>query len=293
MKKLLVPALGVLAFAGLAPAAPVKDKQSLTLAGARTAVQAIAAEAARNGVGGAVAVVDDGGNLVLVERLEGTFPAGVAVAIEKAKTAAMFQRPTRVFEDAIRNGRTSLVAVDVMTPLQGGVPIVVNGQTVGAVGVSGAASAQQDDDFADIGAAAAAAGFALAQASDRPVTFLASADVKEGFRKGAVLVDAGNYMVHASHRDGPGQAEVHSEDTDIIYVLCGTAEFVTGGRVDEAGEVGPGEIRGRAITGGEARKLAPGDVMIVPNGVPHWFRSIDGPFDYYVVKVRRPEGSPS
>ena len=81
-----------------------------------------------------------------------TFPAATSVAIEKARTAATFRKPTREFESAIAKGRTALVAVDVMTPLQGGVPILVNGAVIGAIGVSGAMNAQQDDDIATLAA---------------------------------------------------------------------------------------------------------------------------------------------
>jgi glc operon protein GlcG len=90
----------------------------------------------------------------VLERLDGTFPAAATVAIEKARTAAVFRRPTSDFENAIKSGRTPLLGVDVMTPLQGGVPIVVGGEIVGAVGVSGAASAQQDEDIARVAAMA-------------------------------------------------------------------------------------------------------------------------------------------
>ena len=141
---------------GLAVAAPAHGqtaaRQGLTLDGAKTIAAAAAAEAKRLTAGGAIAVVDEGGNLIYLERLENTFPAAAVVAIEKARTAATFRKPTRDFENAIAKGRTALVAVDVMTPLQGGVPIVVNGVVVGAIGVSGAMSAQQDDDIATLGA---------------------------------------------------------------------------------------------------------------------------------------------
>jgi uncharacterized protein GlcG (DUF336 family) len=126
----------------------VTEKKTLTLAGAKSIAAAASAEARRLNAGGAIAIVDDGGQLVYLERLEGTFPAATTVAIEKARTAAQFRRPTRVFEEAIKNGRNALLGVAVMTPLQGGVPILVGGQVVGAIGVSGAASAQQDDDIA-------------------------------------------------------------------------------------------------------------------------------------------------
>jgi glc operon protein GlcG len=136
--------------------AQVAPRQGLTLEGAKAVAAAASAEAHRLNAGGAIAVVDEGGNLVYLERLENTFPAATSVAIEKARTAATFRRPTRDFENAIAKGRTALLGVSVMTPLQGGVPIVVDGQVVGAVGLSGAASAQQDDDIASVAAVALA-----------------------------------------------------------------------------------------------------------------------------------------
>jgi glc operon protein GlcG len=137
--------------------APTAVRRGLTLDGAKAVAAAATAEARRLNAGGAIAIVDEGGNLVYLERLENTFPAASTVAFEKARTAATFRRPTRDFENAIvKGGRTSLVAVDVMTPLQGGVPIVVDGHLVGAIGVSGAMSAQQDDDIATLAAGALA-----------------------------------------------------------------------------------------------------------------------------------------
>jgi glc operon protein GlcG len=141
---------------GLGIATPVAAqtavRQGLTLAGAKAVATAAVAEAKRLNAGGAIAVVDEGGNLVYLERLDDTFPAAAVVAIDKARTAATFRKATRDFENAIAKGRTALVAVDAMTPLQGGVPIAVNGTVVGAVGVSGAMSAQQDDDIATVAA---------------------------------------------------------------------------------------------------------------------------------------------
>jgi glc operon protein GlcG len=128
-------------------------KKSLTLEAAKKVAAAAAMQAKSHQAGGAIAVVDDGGNLVYFERLNNTFPAGALVSFEKARTAALFQRPTRVFEDAIKNGRTAFLGAPGMTPLQGGVPIVVEGQVIGAIGVSGAQSAQQDDEIAQAGAA--------------------------------------------------------------------------------------------------------------------------------------------
>jgi glc operon protein GlcG len=100
--------------------------------------------------GPSIAVVDRGGNLLLVERPETTFAGSAMVAYEKARTAAMFEQPTQNMENAIKGGRTPLITVGYVM-LEGGVPIVVNGETVGAIGVSGAASSAQDVEIAIAG----------------------------------------------------------------------------------------------------------------------------------------------
>jgi glc operon protein GlcG len=148
--------LAAIASAALAqtPMVDRVQKPVLTLAGARVVASAAEAEANRLNTTGAIAVVDDGGNLLYLVRIDKTFPAGAAVATDKARTAATFRMPTRNLEDAVKNGRTSLVAVSEMTPLAGGIPIVIDGQVVGAVGVSGAANAQQDEELAKVAAAA-------------------------------------------------------------------------------------------------------------------------------------------
>jgi len=139
----------------LAAGAQVVEKKALTLEGAKKVIAAAEAEAVKNRVGCNVAVVDDGGNLIAFHRIDPTFPAGARVSIGKARTAALFRQPTKNFEDVItQKGRTSMIALDDFTPLQGGVPIIVGGQIVGAVGVSGASSADQDEQFARAGAAA-------------------------------------------------------------------------------------------------------------------------------------------
>jgi uncharacterized protein GlcG (DUF336 family) len=259
-------------------------KSSISLEGARVVIAAAKQYAANNNApGGVIAVVDDGGNLVAVERLDGTFSAGANISIGKAKTAVMFKRPTKFFEELIKNGRTAMVALPDFTPLQGGVPITVNGQIVGGVGVSGAASAVQDEELAMAGAAA------LADPKTATVSFFDSKAVTDAFAKGAVLEDGSNgenYMVHASRREKPGMSEVHELDTDIIYVLDGTASFVTGGKSVDPKMVAQNEYRGSMIEGGETRELRKGDVVIVPKGTPHWFKQVNGAFLYYVVKVR-------
>lgn len=282
----------LLTVAAQSASAQIATRKSLTLDGARRVIEAAQAEARKvNAPGGVIAVVDDGGNVIALERLDGTFAAGANISVGKARTAVQFKRPTKVFEDIIRNGRTPMIALDDFTPLQGGIPIVVDGEILGGVGVSGAASAQQDEELAIAGAAAisnhtvTSANGAVAAG----VQYWNQADVKAAFAKGAVLFDgAGDrrYMVHASRRDSAGLAEVHAKDTDIIYVLGGTATVVTGGTVIEGGPTATDEVRGRAIEKGERRTLVKGDVLIVPNGTPHWFQEVRGPFTYYVVKVR-------
>jgi glc operon protein GlcG len=264
--------------------AQVIEKKTLTLDGARRVIDAAKAEAKRlNAPGGVIAVVDDGGNLMALERLDGTFAAGANISIGKARTAALFKRPTRAFEDIIKNGRTAMVALpdSLFTPLQGGIPIIVAGQIVGGVGVSGAASAQQDEELALAGANT------LASMSKAAVTYFDKAQVVAAFTKGAVLFDKGEkYMVHASHRDKAGVVELHEQDADIIYVLAGTATLVTGGEIVDGKTIAPGEIRGSEVKGGETRQIKPGDVIVVPAGTPHWFKEVPAPLDYYVVKAR-------
>jgi uncharacterized protein YjlB len=100
------------------------------------------------------------------------------------------------------------------------------------------------------------------------------------------LIEIANYKVHASHREGPGVVEIHTRDTDIIHVLEGSATLVTGGSIVEGKEIEPEEIRGMEIRGGESRIINKGDVIVIPNGTPHWFKEVKGPINYYVVKVR-------
>lgn len=144
--------------------AQTAQKKALTLEGAKKAIAAAVAEArSKNAPGGAIAVVDEGGNLIAVERLDNTFAAGANISVGKARTAALFKRPTKAFEDVINKGRTAMATLNDFTPLQGGIPIIVDGQVVGAIGVSGAASAQQDEELAIAGANALATKAARAQ----------------------------------------------------------------------------------------------------------------------------------
>jgi len=189
--KTLYTALALLAMTTIA-LAQVVEKKSLNLDGAKKVIDTVKAEAKKlNAPGGAIAVVDDGGNLLALERLDGTFAAGSTISIGKARTAALFKRETKAFEEIIKNGRTAMVTLPdtLFTPLQGG-------------------------------------------------------------------------------------------------VLDGSVTLVTGGTVVEPKAIGPGEIRGREISGGDTRTISKGDVIIVPAGTPHWFKEVPGPLNYYVVKAR-------
>ncbi len=124
-----------------------------------------------------------------------------------------------------------------------------------------------------------------AQPSTTNVTFIDSNKVATAFAKGMPLLENRAFKVHASRRDAPGIAEIHTKDTDIIHVLEGSATFVTGGTAVEPKAIAPDEIRGKEIKGGESRRIGKGDVIVVPNGVPHWFKEVEGPLLYYVVKV--------
>src|ERR1043166_8485952 len=137
-RKVLFVALWLLS--GSAIYSQTAEKRTLTLDGAERVVAAAKAKAQEvKAPGGGIAVVDGGGNLMALARLDGTFAAGASISIGKARTAVLFKRPTKAFEDIIKNGRTAMVALPdaYFTPLQGGVPIVIDGQIVGGVGVSG------------------------------------------------------------------------------------------------------------------------------------------------------------
>jgi uncharacterized protein GlcG (DUF336 family) len=126
-------------------------KPVLTLNAAKKAVEAAEKEAGKRGATVVIAVVDDGGQLILLERLDDTQVASVEVGIGKARTAAIFRRPSKVFEDQIREGRVAALALPGATPLQGGIPIIIGGKVVGAIGVSGN-TPQEDEEIALVGA---------------------------------------------------------------------------------------------------------------------------------------------
>jgi glc operon protein GlcG len=152
MKKIVLIVLTL--FTGTLVHAQVASQSNITLEAAKKIVtEAVKFARSVNAPGGAIAVVDNGGNLVYLERLDGTFAAASEVATKKANTSALFKAPSSRLENAINGGRGALITVG-HTFLQGGIPIMFNGQVIGAVGVSGSASAQQDEDIAIAGSKA-------------------------------------------------------------------------------------------------------------------------------------------
>lgn len=138
----------------ISSSAQVISTKNISLDAAKKIVaEAVTYAKAHSAPGGAIAVVDAGGNLVYLERLDNTFAAASEVAIKKANTAALFKAPSSKLENSINGGRQALITVG-HTFLQGGTPIIFEGEVIGAIGVSGSASAQQDEDMANAGAKA-------------------------------------------------------------------------------------------------------------------------------------------
>jgi len=147
-----IVAIGLIACAAQPARAQLRETKALTLDGAKNIVAAAEAEAKRNNWGMAFAVVDASGGLVLFHKGDGARPSNVDFAIAKARTAARYQRPTKALDSMVTSGRIQFLAADAL-PIEGGVPIVVEGQVIGAVGVSGGTSAQ-DAQVATTGIAA-------------------------------------------------------------------------------------------------------------------------------------------
>jgi uncharacterized protein GlcG (DUF336 family)/mannose-6-phosphate isomerase-like protein (cupin superfamily) len=301
MKILSVAVIAAMLAFAVTSHAQVVEKKSLNLDGAKRAIAAAVDYAKKNNApGGVIAIVDEGGNLMALERLDGTFAMGATISIGKARTAVLFKKSTRFFEELINKGRTAMTAVDGFTPLIGGIPIVVDGQVVGGIGVSGAASANQDEELALAGAAvfsespkadppsksssaADVSGAPMMKATNN-ATFIDAKRVAAAFAKGQQLLETAGYKVHASRRVEPGQAEIHTLDTDVIYVVDGAATLVTGGKAVDAKEIAPNEIRGAKIEGGEEHQITKGEVIVIPNGVPHQFTAVSGELHYFVCK---------
>lgn len=116
----------------------------ITLEAAKNMAAAGEAEARKNGWNVAIAIVDAGGGLILFQKLDDTQPGSIVVAQAKARTAALFKRPTKAMEEAVAAGKQGFLAVEGIVPIQGGLPVVVEEKVIGAVGVSGVTSAQDE-----------------------------------------------------------------------------------------------------------------------------------------------------
>jgi glc operon protein GlcG len=276
-----------ISLAGASADFSVAEVPALTYEGARVAAEAAGAEAARRRVAPVISAVDAGGALMYLVRPDSAQVASVAVTADKARTAAIYRRPSKDFEDQASGGRPSALHLARAVPLQGGVPIEYNGEILGAIGVSGATDADEDRELAEIGARAISAAVAGARrdGSQNGAAFFPSSDVEEKFRSGGLLLDTDRYKIDAGRRDEPGEVEYHEHAVDVMHVVRGDATVVTGGEMIEPREVAPGELRAAAVEGGQAHELHAGDVLAIPNGVPHQFAQVSDPFLYFVVKV--------
>jgi glc operon protein GlcG len=271
-----------ISLAGAAAELSVSEVPAITYEGAQLAAEAAAAEAARRGVAPVISAVDAGGALVYLVRPDDAQVASVEVTTDKARTAAIYRRPSKDFEDQASGGRPSALHLARAVPLQGGIPIMHDGHVIGAIGVSGATSADEDNELAQIGAAALAD--AMLPRPNGAAFFPAAAVVKQ-FEIGGLLLDEPTFKIDAGRRDAPGEVEYHEHTVDVMRVVDGTATVIVGGEMRDAREIAPGEIRAAAVAGGTRHELAPGDVLAIPSRTPHQFVDVSDPFLYFVVKV--------
>ncbi|HEX5614830.1 MAG TPA: heme-binding protein [Acidimicrobiia bacterium] len=250
--------------AGAAAAFARRDVPALTFASARLAAEAAGAEAARRAVAPVVAIVDAGGVLVYLHRPDAAQVASVGVATDKARTAAIYRRPSKDFEEQASNGRPSALHLAGSVPLQGGLPLEIDGVVVGAIGVSGASSADEDQELSRLGQSA----FVAAVTSTPRATRIGADEMTDAFAVGRLVVATAEYQVDAGRRTGPGAPELHDAITDVMYVVEGNATVITG-----------------PVCTGQVHSLAPGDVLVIPAGVTHTFTEVTDPFRYLVVKV--------
>src|SRR5919204_263193 len=295
----------------------VRTRRIIGDAGADAVIAAARKKADEMGSRVVIAVVDPHGELIQMQRTPDAQIASSRVALDKARTAAIFVGPSREMEEQVANGRLGALALHGASCLIGGIPLKVDGEVVGAVGTSG----ETPDEDEGISIAAAATSFstaevpALTQAGARAaVEAVAAAAAARGVAPVVSAVDAGGALVYL-HR--PDEAQVASVDvttdkarTAAIYrrpskdfedqasggrpsalhlaravPLQGGIPLTYDGEVVEPREVGPGELRARAVRGGTRHELAEGDVLAIPSGVPHQFVEVSDPFLYFVVKV--------
>jgi glc operon protein GlcG len=274
-----------ISIAGAAAAFSTAEVAALTYDGARRVAEAVGAAATRRGVAPVVSVVDAGGELVFLWRPDDAQVASVQVTTDKARTAAIYRRPSRDFEEQASHGRPSALHLARAVPLQGGMPIRHGDEVIGAVGVSGASSADEDQELAVIGAAALDAAAGNGSGSGNGAAFFDRATVARMFERGGLLLDAAGFKLDAGRREAPGEVELHEHTVDVMHVVEGQATVVTGGELVEPHEVAVGEVRATAVRGGTEHRLAEGDVLAIPQRVAHQFTRVSDPFLYFVVKV--------
>ena len=146
----VVLAAAALLAAPMIASAQLADKKVLTLEAAKKVAAAATAESKKNNWYQVIAIVDDGGHLVYLERPDDTQTGSVRIAIEKARSAAAFKRPTKVWEDALAGGRQAVLGLSGAVPSEGGIPLMAGGKVLGAIGVSGGL-APQDGQVAKAG----------------------------------------------------------------------------------------------------------------------------------------------
>jgi glc operon protein GlcG len=126
---------------------------------------------------------------------------------------------------------------------------------------------------------------ASAQTTAAPAAkFFDKAQVAQALKAGGLIYDGKFFRAQISQRSEPGQVELHQKDTDVFYIVSGSATIVTGGTMVGGKPAGPGEIRGTSITGGESRSVAAGDVVVIPDNLNHWWKEVHQPLFYFVVK---------
>ena len=121
------------------------------------------------------------------------------------------------------------------------------------------------------------------------VMYFSHVETAEAFKESVMLYDGvpeKNYRVAVYHRDKGGEVEIHKKDTDVFYIVEGSATFVTGGTITGGRETAPDEIRAASMEGGVERKVGKGDVIVVPVNVTHWYKEVQEPITYFGVKVR-------
>jgi mannose-6-phosphate isomerase-like protein (cupin superfamily) len=126
-------------------------------------------------------------------------------------------------------------------------------------------------------------------ADGQTVTYMPADQVAQALENSGLLVSESDLTVIGAHRNaGMGQPEAHMSVTDIYYIVDGSGTLVTGGRLEGSPETRPGEFLGGELIGGTEREVQTGDVVVIPPGIPHWYKNVPDEISYYLVKVIRP-----